>query len=234
MSPSAVRALIFAAALLVAPGLVSLWVADAAERLSVAQAEAAGQVDEVAIAQAAEDGYCSMELKKILRRVLTSCGLLTSGEVRGCQPLEAKQVATLAGEDFNALFSPLSQRAGIVQFDPEDTQLDVSDQKLVDELFADRRGASYFFVVARASPDGSEETNRALSEGRGKAVLDHLRTRFADPDLDREVGLLWLGEEFAQLDASFCDWRRSGLEGEPCTEKELNRSAFAAWIDCRL
>ena len=40
--------------------------------------------------------------------------------------------------------------------------------------------------------------------------LAHLRETFDDPDLDREVGLLWLGEEFAQLDSQFCDWRRSG------------------------
>jgi len=40
------------------------------------------------------------------------------------------------------------------------------------------------------------------------------------------------GEEFAQLDAEFCKWQRSG--GEECQPQDLNRSAFVAWIDCRL
>jgi len=47
------------------------------------------------------------------------------------------------------------------------------------------------------------------------------------------VGLLWLGEEFAQLDQEFCQWKRSRAEGA-CTTADLNRSAFIAWIDCRL
>ena len=63
--------------------------------------------------------------------------------------------------------------------------------------------------------------------------MDHLRTTFNDPDLEKEVGMLWLGEEFAQLDSSFCDWSRSGND-EECTSEDINRSAFVAWIDCRL
>jgi len=54
-----------------------------------------------------------------------------------------------------------------------------------------------------------------------------------DPDLDREVGLLWLGEEFAQLEQDFCGWKRSGA-ADKCKPKDINRSAFVAWIDCRL
>ena len=63
-----------------------------------------------------------------------------------------------------------------------------------------------------------------------QAVLEHLRTRFQDPDIDNEVGLLWLGEEYAQLSENFCTWTRS--RGEECNAKEINRSAFVAWIDC--
>jgi hypothetical protein len=63
--------------------------------------------------------------------------------------------------------------------------------------------------------------------------MSHLRQTFKDPDLDKEVGLLWLGEEFAQLDEGFCDWRRSGKKNE-CEPEHLNRSAFVAWIDCKL
>ena len=59
------------------------------------------------------------------------------------------------------------------------------------------------------------------------------RERSMDPELERQVGLLWLGEEYAQLDPSFCHWRRSGPESA-CRPEDLNRSAFVAWIDCRL
>ena len=75
--------------------------------------------------------------------------------------------------------------------------------------------------------------NRELSRKRAEAVLNHLRGKFNDPELDQEVGLLWLGEEFAQLDREFCKWARSRPEA-PCTPNYLNRSAFIAWIDCRL
>ena len=219
--------------LLVPLVLILAWVVSARGRLAEAEAAALNSEEpQVAVASAAEEGYCSAELKKVLRRVLQSCGLLSSGEVRGCQPLEAKNVATVSGGDFNALFLPLADRAGIIQFDSADTNLDEEDKKLLDSVFADQRGGSYFFVVSRASPDGDQLTNRKLSEQRGQVVLDHLRTTFNDPDLEKEVGLLWLGEEFAQLDEGFCDWKRSG--SEECNSTALNRSAFVAWIDCRL
>jgi outer membrane protein OmpA-like peptidoglycan-associated protein len=131
------------------------------------------------------------------------------------------------------LFQPLVDRAGIVQFEKSSTDLDAADLDLLDRVFSDQRGASWFLVVARASPEGSELFNRDLSQKRAQAVLDHLTTTFQDPDLAREVGLLWLGEEYAQLEQHFCSWPRSG-SGESCTSAELNRSAFVAWIDCRI
>lgn len=212
---------------------VAWWVTSAEARLEEARLVVEDPAAEVATASAADVGYCTPELKKILRRVLTSCGLMETGELRGCQPLEAKSVATLAGDDFNALFLPLAERAGILQFDVAKSELDAKDTELLDRLFADQQGASYFFVVSRSSPEGDELYNRKLSEARGQAVLAHLRATFNDPDLDREVGLLWLGEEFAQLDEQFCTWSRSG-EADVCEPKDLNRSAFVAWIDCRL
>lgn len=219
-------------AFLVAPSLIAWWVMSA--RARVAELEAAPSTEPaVEVASAANEGYCSPELKRVLRRVLQSCGLLSSGEVRGCQPLEARSVATVSGPDFNALFRPLAERAAILQFGSGDTALDGGDEALLDRVFADQRGGSYFFVVSRASPDGDEAFNRELSQKRGEAVLTHLRQRFDDPELDKEVGLLWLGEEFAQLDQEFCTWERSG-EGTQCSSTDLNRSAFVAWIDCRL
>ena len=78
-------------------------------------------------------------------------------------------------------------------------------------------------MTLRDSPSNESDVCRAFSSG-GES---------RDPDLDREVGLLWLGEEFAQLDEEFCTWSRSGT-GEQCSGDDLNRSAFVAWVDCRL
>ncbi len=218
---------------LVPVGLAASWILAANGRLAEAEAAPESQ-PAVAVAQADERGYCTPALKTILRRVLTSCGLVgadgTAG--RGCQPANAKSVATMEGEDFNALFLPLAERAAIIEFDKNDAVLDPQDAALVEKVFAQRGGASYFLVVARASPEGSAVHNSELSEQRGRAVMDHLAKTFQDPELEREVGLLWLGEEYAQLDADFCAWSRSG--GADCDPKAINRSAFLAWIDCRI
>jgi outer membrane protein OmpA-like peptidoglycan-associated protein len=208
---------------------VATWTRAAAVRL----AETQGKAPEVATASASDMGYCTGELKVILKRVLTSCGLVAGGTSRGCQPLQARQVAAMSGGDFNALFAPLAERAAIIQFDKDNADLDLAAADLLEKSFSDRRGASYFFVVSRASPEGSIEHNRDLSHRRGNAVLDHIRAKFQDPDIDQEVGLLWLGEEFAQLDQQFCQWRRSRA-GSECSTADLNRSSFIAWIDCRL
>jgi outer membrane protein OmpA-like peptidoglycan-associated protein len=218
---------------LLSPLLVVLWVSRAESRLEESEKAAEHSTTEVAVAQEANESYCTPELKQILRRVLASCGLIGASGGRGCQPLEAKNVATMSGNDFNALFLPMQQRGGIVQFDLSSAELDPSDAQLTDKVFADRGGASYFFVVARASQDGATEYNRDVSKQRANAIMSRLAQTFEDPDLDKQVGLLWLGEEYAQLDPSFCQWQRSGGV-EQCKPEDLNRSAFMAWIDCRL
>jgi outer membrane protein OmpA-like peptidoglycan-associated protein len=227
-----VRITILAAAIVLPTVLAAGWAGSAADRLAETDV-AANRPKEAAVAAAADETYCTPELRRILRRVLQSCGLLGSGgSGRGCQPLEAKNVATVSGGDFNALFRPMKDRGGIVQYELAKTELLPGAQGLVDSVFADQRGASYFFVVARASPEGSTEYNRKLSKERAESVMSYLRQKFKDPDLDREVGLLWLGEEFAQLDQEFCQWKRSATGG--CRTEDINRSAFVAWIDCQL
>ena len=217
--------------LLAIPAVVtSKWISSAETRLAETQAKPAEQA---AVASAADVGYCSPELKKILRRVLMSCGLVGADSSRGCQPVQAKNVATMSGTDFNALFRPMKDRGGIIQFELDKSDLDPQDLTLVDEVFTQQKGASYFFVVSRASPEGSVTHNRDLSKARAESVMKHLKEKFKDPDLEKEVGLLWLGEEFAQLEAEFCQWKRS-TTGTECTPEELNRSAFVAWIDCQL
>ena len=228
----ALRALVLAALLAGPTALVCSWVGSANARIAEAEQAAATRPRQAAVAAATDDTYCTPPLKQVLRRVLQSCGLIGSRSGRGCQPLEAKNVATVSGADFNAIFQPMKQRGGIVQFEMAKADLLPEARSLVDSVFADQRGASYFFVVARASPEGSVAYNRELSKSRAEAVMNYLKEKFQDPDLEREVGLLWLGEEFAQLDAEFCDWKRSGAAG--CVPADINRSAFIAWIDCRL
>lgn len=226
----AIRIGVLVVLLAIPPVLTGTWIGSAKTRLAELSATPA---EAPPVAAAADVGYCSPELKKILRRVLMSCGLVGGEASRGCQPVQAKNVATMSGSDFNALFRPMKDRGGIIQFDLDKAELDPADVALVDQVFADQRGASWFFVVARASPEGSVTHNRDLSKARAEAVMAHLRERFKDPDLDKEVGLLWLGEEFAQLEQEFCDWKRSAT-GATCSPEELNRSAFVAWIDCQL
>jgi outer membrane protein OmpA-like peptidoglycan-associated protein len=227
-----------AGALLLLISAMTIFFVSSADRRFQAAAEGREVKESAAVASASDEQYCSPALKTILRRVLTSCGLVKSGGAgsvsssRGCQPLEAKNVAAMSAGDFNALFLPMAQRAGIVQFEKDNADLDAAGEGLLDKVFADQRGASYFLVVSRASPEGSVQHNRALSEKRADSVLQHLKSKFKDPDLEREVGLLWLGEEFAQLDKAFCSWNRS--HPELCDSKTLNRSAFIAWIDCHL
>jgi len=225
----AARIAIAAALLAVPAGLTGAWVRSADTRLTELSK---APVELAPVASASDVGYCSPELKRILRRVLMSCGLVGGNAARGCQPVQARSVATMSGHDFNALFKPMQDRGGIVQFDQDRSEVDAADIALVDQVFADQRGASWFFVVARASPEGSAEHNRELSRQRAEAVMAHLRQQFKDPDLDKEVGMLWLGEEYAQLEAEFCAWKRSSTAA--CNTDQLNRSAFVAWIDCQL
>jgi outer membrane protein OmpA-like peptidoglycan-associated protein len=226
--------LLLALILLLLPAvLVRAWTQAAKSRLAQAEAAAQAEPAKVAVAAEANESYCTPALKQVLRRVLQSCGLLSSGGGRGCQPADAKNVATMTGSDFNALFLPMKDRGAIVQYDKKSGDLDDNDKAVIDAIFADRRGASYFFVVARASPEGAEGFNRELSRARAEAVLNHLQEAFHDPDLQQQVGLLWLGEEYAQLDPSFCQWKRSGTS-EQCLSEDLNRSAFVTWIDCTL
>jgi outer membrane protein OmpA-like peptidoglycan-associated protein len=228
MTDTAKRSILLGAALLFPLALVVTSARAAQSRLDAS----GGAAREVATASMTEDAYCTPELKAIVRRVAGACGLLEGGGGRGCQPLQARKVAALSGNDFNAIFAPLSNRAHILQFDATRTELDPAARALVEKAWSDQRGGSFFFVVSRASTDGDETYNEALSRDRAKAVLDHLDRTFHDEDLKRQVGLLWLGEEFAQLPAELCRWDRS--RAGACNRADINRSAFVAWIDCAI
>jgi outer membrane protein OmpA-like peptidoglycan-associated protein len=187
----------------------------------------------VAVAANAEEAYCTPRFKEVLERVLHSCGLSEGEARRGCKPADVKTFASISGQDFNELFAPLKQRGAVILFDTGKEDLDASAQKILDDRWLDRKGARYFFVVGRASKSGSVETNRALSHRRANSIQFHLKEKFADSELDKRVGLLWLGNEFAQLDKDFCAWQTSRT-GEKCDEESINRSAFVSWVDCRL
>jgi outer membrane protein OmpA-like peptidoglycan-associated protein len=187
-----------------------------------------------AIADHAEAPYCTPQFKQVLQRVLNACGLVGSESRRGCQPADVKTFASIDDNDFNALFTPLKDRGGIVLFDEAKDALDEPAKKLVRDLWEDRRGARYFFIVARASKTGTVENNRALSHKRANSVQFFLQEETKDPDLDKQVGMLWLGKEFAQLSKDTCEGWKTSRPGKNCTEEAVNRSAFASWVDCRL
>ncbi len=214
-------------AVLVPAVLIMQWGTAAKTRLKESQATP----EKIATASVSNDTYCTPELKAIVRRVASACGLVDSTGGRGCQPMDAQKVAALSGGDFNAMFKPLSKRAAILQFDLDKSELDEGAAALVEKAWSDQRGGSFFFVVARASPDGDKQYNQTLSRDRAQAVLKRLQGTFKDAEIDKQVGLLWLGEEFAQLGDEFCSWSRSR---EACTPADLNRSAFVAWIDCAI
>jgi outer membrane protein OmpA-like peptidoglycan-associated protein len=221
-----------AAALVVALGVVGNSVASAKHRL-----EHPGEADRpaVATAQEAEVAYCTSDFKTVLERVLHSCGLSTTTERRGCKPSDIKTFAAISDEDFNALFHPLRERGGVLMFDEGSDVLDEAGQKLLEERWFERKGARYFFVVARASKTGTPDQNRALSHRRANSVMFALQTLSgeSEEELNQRVGLLWLGNEYAQLSQDYCQWPRS-RDQAPCGDEDINRSAFVSWVDCRL
>jgi outer membrane protein OmpA-like peptidoglycan-associated protein len=219
---------LLAAAIVIPMILVASWASAAQKRFD----ESSSEASEVAIASVSDDSYCTPQLKAIIRRVAGACGLIDGAGGRGCQPMQASKVAALSGDDFNALFKPLTKRAHIIQFDSSKVDLDPDAAKTIEKAWSDQRGASFFFVVSRASTDGAAEVNETLSRDRAKGVLTHLQSKFKDEDLKNQVGLMWLGEQYAQLGDEFCTWNRSRTS--TCTATEINRSAFVAWIDCAI
>ena len=118
-------------------------------------------------------------------------------------------------------------------FDEGEDKLDDKAKKLLTERWLDRKGARYFFVVARASKTGTPAKNRALSHRRANSVMYFLKELSKDPDIEKKVGLLWLGNEYAQLPPEYCSWPNSRPE-KKCDDEAINRSAFVSWVDCRL
>lgn len=209
---------------------VRSWTTSAATRLITPEAAK----PKVAIADQSEVAYCTPQFKQVLERVLHSCGLAGDGEARrGCKPADVRTFASISDEDFNALFTPLKDRGGVILFDEGRDALDDRAKKLLEERWFERKGARYFFVVARASKSGTQAKNRALSHRRANSVMYHLTQLANDPELEKKVGLLWLGNEFAQLSEEYCSWPTSRTD-ERCGDESINRSAFVSWVDCRL
>jgi outer membrane protein OmpA-like peptidoglycan-associated protein len=201
----------------------------ASERLTTPEAER----PKVAIADQAEVAYCTPRFKEVLERVLHSCGLATDETRRGCKPSDVKTFASISDEDFNELFTPLKERGAVLQFNEGMDELDEGAKKTLDDKWFARKGARYFFVVARASKSGNQDKNRALSHRRANSVMFHLKEVANDDELDKKVGLLWLGNEFAQLSKAYCSWQTSRPD-QKCDDEAINRSAFVSWVDCRL
>jgi outer membrane protein OmpA-like peptidoglycan-associated protein len=204
-------------------------VSSAADRLVAPQAAQ----PQVAVAAQSEVGYCTPAFKQVLERVLHSCGLVGDADRRGCKPTDVKTFAAINDDDFNALFTPLKDRGAVIQFDNGKEDLDEPAKRLLESKWYARKGARYFFVVARASRTGTQAKNRALSHRRANSVMFYLKQIANDPEIDQKVGLLWLGNEFAQLSQDYCRWDISRKDAK-CDEEAINRSAFVSWVDCRL
>ena len=101
----------------------------------------------VAVADDAELAYCTPAFKQVLQRTLNACGLIGQDARRGCQPADVKTLAAISDEDFNALFTPLKDRGAVIQFDDGSDKLDDDGKKIIEELWQDRRGARYFFII---------------------------------------------------------------------------------------
>lgn len=208
---------------------VRSWVSSATDRLE----HPAETKAKVAIADQAEVAYCTPRFKEVLERVLHSCGLAQDETRRGCKPADVKTFASISDADFNELFTPLKDRGAVILFDEGMQDLDEGAKKLLEDKWFQRKGARYFFVVARASKSGNQAKNRALSHRRANSVMFDLTSVANDPEIDKKVGLLWLGNEFAQLSKDYCGWPTS-RPNEKCDEEAINRSAFVSWVDCRL
>jgi len=208
---------------------VKAWVSSATDRLE----HPAETKAKVAIADQAEVAYCTPRFKEVLERVLHSCGLAQDETRRGCKPADVKTFASISDSDFNELFTPLKDRGAVILFDEGMQDLDDGAKKLLEDKWFQRKGARYFFVVARASKSGNQAKNRALSHRRANSVMFDLTSVANDPEIDKKVGLLWLGNEFAQLSKDYCGWPTS-RPNEKCDEEAINRSAFVSWVDCRL
>ena len=188
----------------------------------------------VAVADHAEEAYCTPAFKQVLQRVLNACGLVGQESRRGCQPGDVKTFASIDDDDFNALFTPLVKRGGIVMFEEGKEDVDEFARQFVEKKWNDRKGARYFFIVARASKSGTVDKNRSLSHRRANSVQYFLKEKTNDPDLDSQVGMLWLGSEFAQLGKDYCETWENSHAGKKCDTDAINRSAFVSWVDCRL
>lgn len=231
-APVVVACLAGAGALLGSVAFVASDVRSAAKRLT--QPEQAQKTPAAAVADHTEASYCTPQFKGVLKRVLDACGLVGQEERRGCQPADVKTFAEISDADFVALFTPLVERGSIVMFDDNSDKIDDGAKKLIVDEWEDRKGARYFFVVARASRTGAADLNRALSQKRANSVMFHLEETTKDPELQKQVGMLWLGSEFAQLPKEYCEKWQNSRPSKPCNTEAINRSAFISWVDCRL
>jgi outer membrane protein OmpA-like peptidoglycan-associated protein len=198
------------------------------------EAPPSAEVPQAAVADHTEEPYCTPQFRAVLSRVVDACGLSGQDARRGCEPVDVKTFASIDESDFNALFDPLVKRGAIVLFDDNSDKLDESAKKIIDEKWAERRGARYFFVVARASKKGGVDYNRQLSQRRANSVMFQLQETSGEDDLSKQVGMLWLGSEYAQLSKDYCGTWSHSREGKKCDAEAINRSAFISWVDCRL
>src|SRR5262249_4551326 len=134
----------------VAAGVVALGAMTLTVRSTVHGAEerlkAPAPTSQTVLAANSEEAYCRPRFKEVLERVLHSCGLAEGEARRGCQPADVKTFASISGQDFNELFTPLRERGAVILFDVGKEDLDAGAQKMLEDKWLDSKDAHYFLL----------------------------------------------------------------------------------------
>ena len=173
--------------------------------------------------------------RTVLQRVLNSCGLVGSESRRGCQPADVKTFASISDEDFNALFTPLKDRGAVIMFDEGKDDLDDDAKKLLEEKWHDRTRRSLLLRRrARVARPARRTRTARCRTAAPTASCSTSQNSLHDPDLDKQVGLLWLGNEFAQLSKDYCDWQLVAREKEMRSRRPSTgaRSCHGSTVVC--
>ena len=120
----AARIALFTVLLAIPVATTGVWIGSAKTRLAQSTETATAQGDGAPVASQSDVGYCSPELKKILRRVLMSCGprqrQMPRAAVSRCRPRTSRRCPAPTSTRCS---KPMKDRGGIVEFDKDKAEL---------------------------------------------------------------------------------------------------------------
>ena len=210
-----------------------IWIGSAEARLEELSAKP-GEGAAVAVASASDVEYCNPELKRILRRVLMSCGLV--GGERGAR-LPAGPGQERRDDDRRRLQRAVPADEGARRHRPvRQGQGRARRRGPRARRSGVRRSARRELVLrrlARRRPRARSQHNRDLSKGarRGR---DEPPPRAVQGSRSRQGGRPALARRGVRPARDRVLRVEAQLHRHGCTPEEINRSAFVAWIDCQL